>query len=73
MKRSDIRNAYDAMNPTPQQRDQMYRAVMQKAGKMNGRYQAQPTKQHKWAWHSLFPLFVLTRLAVGFGKEGSLP
>ena len=50
MKRSDIRNAYDAMTPTPQQRDQMYRAVMQKAGKMNGRYQAQPTKQHKWAW-----------------------
>lgn len=50
MKRSDIRNAYDAMTPTPQQRDKMYRAIMKAGGKQNGRYQAQPTKQHKWAW-----------------------
>ena len=50
MKRSDIRNAYDTMNPTPQQRDQMYRAIIKAGGKQNGRYQAQPTKQHRWAW-----------------------
>lgn len=30
MKRSDIRNAYDRMNPTQKQRDKMYRAIMKK-------------------------------------------
>lgn len=31
MKRSDVRNAYDHMNPTQKQRDKMYRAIMKKA------------------------------------------
>ena len=50
MKRSDIRNAYDAMTPTPQQRDQMYQAILKASGKKGDRYYAQPTRQHKWAW-----------------------
>ena len=37
MKRSDLRNAYDRMNPTQNQRDKMYRAIMKQVDKQSAK------------------------------------
>lgn len=47
MKRSDIRNAYDAMSPTAAQKDRMFQNILEKAPEKPvraGKYQSQSTK-----------------------------
>lgn len=70
MKRSDIRNAYDSMGPTPEQRDQMYRAIMKASGSQNGRYQAKPIKQRKWAWIPAVAAVVIIAIMGVFVLDG---
>lgn len=53
MKRSDIRNAYDLMNPTPDQKDKMLASILARAPREQsraGKYQAQTAKTSRWAF-----------------------
>ncbi len=51
MKRSDIRKAYDSMNPTSAQKDKMLSAILEaETGRKMGKYQARPVKTNKWSW-----------------------
>ena len=50
MKRSDIRNAYDRMSPTSQQKDAMYQNLMKAGANRGGMYYAKSRETNKWSW-----------------------
>lgn len=65
MKRSHIRNAYDQMTPTREQKDRMLTAILEiENGKKRGKYQAQPTKTHAW---SFIPAVAALALVIAAG------
>ena len=78
MKRSDIRNAYDRMSPSSQQKDAMYRNLMKAGAKRGGMYCAKSTETKKWSWIpaaaaviliAVLGVFVLGR---GTGEDNTL-
>lgn len=53
MKRSDIRNAYNRMNPTRDQKDKMLNAILAQApapGAEKKEYQARQKQSNRWSW-----------------------
>lgn len=54
MKRSDIRNAYDQMTPTQEQKDRMLSVLLKEETKLTvrkyGKYQSASSKTHRWSW-----------------------
>ena len=66
MKRSDIRNAYNMMNPTRDQKDKMLHAILNEqkpGGKQRGMYQATVPLTRKWSWVPAAAAFVLVVFA----------
>ena len=78
MKRSDIRNAYDSMTPTPAQKDKMLSAILSaETVRKTGKYQSKPTKSRKLSWipavAALFAVIVTGAFVLGRAPQTENP
>ena len=79
MKRSDIKNAYNMMNPTREQKDRMLASILEEnggRGKNTGKYQAKAAAGSKWSWSpaaAAVVLVVLAGLVVIGSPSGEVP